>query len=76
MIKIEANCYCKNFSTSNEVAVIIIDKYGILYKLDIIFTKRVNWINKRLIKQMSHNHTAYIPLHYMFLFPHDDKKGH
>lgn len=66
----------ENLPTSNEVAAIIIDEYDKPCERDIFLTERVNGINGTSMKRISQNHAAYMPLHYVLLFPHGDKRWH
>ena len=66
----------ENLPTSNEVAAIIIDEYGDPCERDIVLTERVNGANGTSMKRISQNHAAYMPLHYVLLFPHGDRRWH
>lgn len=66
----------ENLPTSNEVGAIIIDEYGNPCERDIVLTERVNGVNGTSMKRISQNHAAYMPLHYVLLFPHGDKGWH
>ena len=59
----------KNLLTSNEVAVIILDKYSNAYFRDIMLIER-SAPNKPLRYYcISLAHAVYIPLYYVLLFP-------
>lgn len=60
----------ENLPTNNEVAVIIAEEYDKSYFRDIVLAYRGQ--NGGSTHQFSHidpHHTAYMPLHYVLLFP-------
>lgn len=75
-MEVRVDHYYENLLISNEVVVIIIDKYGNLCELDIVFTKRINGVNETSMKWISQNYATYMPLHYVLLFLHGDKRWH
>ena len=64
-----ANCRYKNLLISNEVAVIILDEYGNTYFRNIILMERYTPNKQPRYYRINLTHTAYIPLHYVLLFP-------
>lgn len=74
VIKTVANYCCKHFFTNNKITAIIINEYSNLYKLNIIFTERINRINETLIKWISQNYTIHISIYYMLFFLHNNKR--
>ncbi|RPB10743.1 hypothetical protein P167DRAFT_490550, partial [Morchella conica CCBAS932] len=64
-----------NLPTSNEVAAIIPDKYGKAGFRDIILAHR-NPDTNRQFSIIDPNHAAYMPLHYVLLFPNVERGWH
>ena len=61
-----------NIPIANEVAIIIPDEYDLAGHRDIILACR----NTERYDIISTGHAAYIPLHYVLLFPHGDHGWH
>jgi hypothetical protein len=61
-----------NLPTSNEVALIIADEYGEPCSREIVLTYR----NGTGLSYIDPNHGAYMPLHYVLLFPGGDMGWH
>ena len=61
-----------NLPISDEIAGIIPDEYGEPCKRDIILTERVAGVTGTSLKRIDQNHAAYMPLHYVLLFPHGE----
>lgn len=64
-----------NLPTSNEVAAIIPDEYGEAGFRDIVLAHR-NPDANRLFSVIDPNHAAYMPLHYVLLFPSGERGWH
>ena len=61
-----------NLPVSNEVAIIIQDEYGLPCKREIVLIER----NNNWMFRISPTHAAYMPLHYVLLFPYGDLGWH
>jgi hypothetical protein len=72
MVESDADRRRYNLPVSNEVAIIIQDEYGQPCKRDIILAKR----NGTQISRICSTHAAYMPLHYVLLFPYGDHGWH
>lgn len=59
-----------NLPTTNEVAVLIPDEYGEPGFRDIVLAERMLDHNLTRLHRITHSHPAYMPLHYVLLFPH------
>ncbi|KAH0614326.1 uncharacterized protein H6S33_006212 [Morchella sextelata] len=64
-----------NLPTSNEVAAIIPDEYGEAGFRDIVLAHR-NPDANRQFSIIDPNHAAYMPLHYVLLFPNGERGWH
>lgn len=64
-----------NLPTSNEVAVIIPDEYEEAGFRDIVLAHR-NPLPNQMFSIINPNHAAYMPLHYVLLFPNGDTGWH
>lgn len=60
----------ENHSTTNEVAELIPDEYGQPKFRDIVLAKRVLDPYLTRLHQITHSYPAYMPLHYVLLFPY------
>ena len=69
ILEASANYRRKNLLTSNEVAVIILDKYGNTYFYDIILTERYTPNKQPRYSRINLTHAVYMPLYYILLFP-------
>ena len=67
---------CENLPTSNQIANIIIDEYEEPCHCDIILMERQSGMENMCMKRINQNHTAYMPLHYILLFPHGEHGWH
>jgi hypothetical protein len=67
-----ANQRCKNLLISNEVAVIIPDKYSNASFRDIILIERYTPNKRPRYYRINLIHTIYIPLYYVLLFPYSN----
>ena len=65
-----------NLPISDEIAEIIPDEYGEPCKRDIVLTECVAGVTRTFLKRIDQNHAAYMPLHYVLLFPHDERDWH
>jgi hypothetical protein len=64
-----------NLPTSNEVAAIIPDEYGDAGFRDIVLAHRNSDANRQF-SIINPNHAAYMPLHYVLLFPNGERGWH
>ncbi len=58
-----------NLPTSDEVAVIIPDEYGERSFRDLLLAKRMAGEEQPVFTRIKSHHPAYMPLHYVLLFP-------
>src|SRR4051794_35443511 len=72
LLEAGANRYCYNLPTSEEVTLIIADKYDKSCSRDIILTYR----NSTGLSHIDPNHGAYMLLHYVLLFLGRDMGWH
>ena len=63
----------ENLLTGNELAVIIPDEFGEQSRRDIVLAVREPGRNHLRLKRIDVTHAAYMPLHYVLLFPCGDK---
>ena len=70
ILEASANYYRENLLTSNKVAVIIPDEYGNTSFRDIILAERYAPNKQPRYYRINLTHAAYIPLHYVLLFPY------
>ena len=63
----------ENLLTSDEVAVIIPDEHGDAGFRDIVLAERPGPGEPTQYHRISSNHAAYMPLHYVLLFPYGDR---
>ena len=66
----------ENLPTSNEVAVIIPDEYGDASFRDIVLAERRAPTDQPRYSRINPTHAAYMPLHYMLLFPRGNTGWH
>ena len=66
----------ENLPTSNEVAVIIPDEYGDASFRDIVLADRCAPNEQPRYSRINSTHAAYMPLHYVLLFPRGDTGWH
>ena len=71
-----ANCHHKNLPTSNKVAVIILDKYSNASFRDIILAERYTPNKQPRYCRINLTYAAYMPLHYVLLFPRGNTGWH
>ena len=71
-----ANRRRKNLLTSDEVAVIIPDEYGNASFRDIVLAERYTPNEQPRYCRINSTHAAYMPLHYVLLFPRGDTGWH
>jgi hypothetical protein len=67
---------CQNLPMGNELAIVIPNEYGEQSKQDIVPAVREPGRNHPQLKCINVTHTAYMPLHYVLLFPYRDKGWH
>ncbi|KAH8144449.1 uncharacterized protein LAJ45_11579 [Morchella importuna] len=65
----------ENLPTSNEVAAIIPDEYGDSGFRDIVLAHKNPDVNRQF-SVIDPNHAAYMPLHYVLLFPNGENGWH
>jgi hypothetical protein len=66
-----------NLPTSTEVAAIIINnEYDLPCERDIVLTERRDGTEQSYLRRISQNHAAYMPLHYVLLFPYGELGFH
>ena len=63
----------ENLPTGNELAVIIPDEFGEQSRRDIVLAVREPGRNRQQLERIDVTHAAYMPLHYVLLFPCGDK---
>ena len=66
----------ENLPTSDEVAVLIPDEYGDPSYRDIVLADRGGPADQPRCHRINATHAAYMPLHYVLLFPHGDRGWH
>ena len=66
----------ENLPTSDEVAVIIPDEYGDASFRDIVLAERYAPNEQPRYCRINPTHAAYMPLHYVLLFPRGDTGWH
>lgn len=66
----------ENLPTSTEVAAILPNEFGEASRRDIILAIRNPSVNGPQLKQVHVTHAAYMPLHYVLLFPYGDYGWH
>jgi hypothetical protein len=64
--------YRENLPTSNEVTVLIPDKYTDASRHDLVLTVRKAGREYPQIRIVNITHTAYMPLYYILLFPYSN----
>lgn len=67
---------CENLPTSDDVAAIIPDEYGDPSCRDIVLAERGGPADRPRCHRINATHAAYMPLHYVLLFPHGDHGWH
>jgi len=76
ILEASADYYRENLLISNEVAVIIPDKYSNASFRDIVLTERCAPNERPRYCRINPTHAAYMPLHYVLLFPRGDTGWH
>jgi hypothetical protein len=76
ILEASANQRRKNLLISNEVAVIIPDEYGNASFRDIMLTERCAPNKRPRYYYINLTHAAYMPLHYVLLFPRGNTSWH
>jgi len=76
ILEASANCCCKNLLISNKVAVIIPDEYGNTTFRNIVLIKRYTPNKQPQYCCINSTHAAYMPLHYILLFPYNNTGWH
>jgi hypothetical protein len=76
ILEASANRYYKNLLISNEVAVIILDKYSNASFRNIMLIERYTPNKQPRYYYINLTHTVYIPLHYILLFPYGNTGWH
>jgi hypothetical protein len=66
----------ENLPTANEVAVVLLDEFTDGSRRDILLAVRHPARNRPALSQISVTHAAYMPLHYVLLFPRGDYGWH
>ena len=66
----------ENLPTSDEVAVIIPDENGDPNHRDIVLAERGEPADRQRYHRINATHPAYMPLHYVLLFPRGDHGWH
>ena len=69
ILEASANRRRENLLISNKVAVIIPDEYGNTTFRDIVLTERYAPNKQPRYYRINLTHAAYMPLHYVLLFP-------
>jgi hypothetical protein len=72
ILEASTNRRCKNLLISNKVAVIIPDEYGNASFRDIILAERYAPNKRPRYCRINLTYAAYIPLHYVLLFPYSN----
>jgi hypothetical protein len=72
VIESRADCRRENLPTGNKLAVIIPDKFDSDSRRDIVLALREPGCNSLQLSRIAVDHAAYIPLHYILLFPGRD----
>jgi hypothetical protein len=67
-----ANCRYKNLLTSNKVTALILDKYMDASRRDLVLIVREAGRERPQMRIVNVTHVAYMPLHYVLLFPYGD----
>jgi hypothetical protein len=76
ILEASANRYYKNLLISNEVAVIILDKYSNASFRNIMLIERYTPNKQPRYYYINLTYTVYIPLHYILLFPYGNTGWH
>jgi hypothetical protein len=76
VLELGADRRYKNLPTSNEVTVLIPDEYTDTSRRNLVLTVREAGREYPQIYTVNITHTAYIPLHYILLFPYSDPGWH
>jgi len=71
-----ANRRHKNLPTSNEVTVILLDEFDRSSRRDIVLTVYSPARIQPVPARIDVTHAAYMPLHYVLLFPYGDYGKH
>jgi hypothetical protein len=72
IIKSGANCRQENLLTSNEVVAILTDEFDKASCCDIVLAVYNPRGREPALARIDLTHAAYMPLHYVLLFPSDD----
>jgi hypothetical protein len=67
-----ANCCYKNLLTSNKVIALILNKYINASRRDLMLIVREASYKRPQMHIVNVIYVAYIPLHYVLLFPYSD----
>ena len=76
ILEASVNWRRKNLLISNKIAVIILDEYSDTSFCNIIFTKYYTPNKQLWYYCINPMYAAYIPLHYVLLFPRGDTGWH
>jgi hypothetical protein len=66
----------ENLLTSNEVIALIPDEYTDASRRDLVLTVREAGRERPQMRTVNITHAAYMPLHYVLLFPYGDPGWH
>ena len=66
----------ENLPTSNEIAIVLPDEFAEASGRDILLAVRNPTRAEPLLSQIDVTHAAYMPLHYVLLFPHGQPGWH
>ena len=72
IVETSADCRCKNLLTATKVAVIILDEYLDASRRDILLAVRDPIYGRSRLEKVPVTNAAYMPLHYVLLFPKGD----
>jgi hypothetical protein len=76
IVKLGANHHHENLLTSNEVMVIILDKYIDMSCYNLVLIVHEVGHERPQIHTINVTHAAYMPLHYILLFLYNDPSWH
>ena len=76
VIESRANRRRENLPMGNELTVVIPNEFGEQSRRDIVLVVREPGHNHAQLKRIDVTHAAYMPLHYVLLFPHGDRGWH
>jgi hypothetical protein len=72
ILELGADCRRENLLTSNEVTALIPDEYTDASRRDLVLTVREAGRERPQMRTVNVTHVAYMPLHYVLLFPYGD----